>query len=292
MKLKPMMTGLMLIVAASVAVAQSLPRKAVQVEPDQFDEVSGIYFYCDETTKEAYIQDVYPEATEYYSQETFTVPSQITINGLVISFGGDSQSGKIFKITALGVEALRMATSKQVVFTEPSNVRVIRERGMALMSQLTGTLTLPSSLKVIETNGIFSGTEGGQMPVTKLVIPAGIDSLGMSSVVLNQVEEIEFLGTTPPKVYNDGNGVLPWTISKTSAYNTPKSITITVPQGAEANYKAAAGIGDYFDYFTKETPTALDNMREAVAPATKSFRNGMLIIERNGVKYTPTGQRL
>ena len=283
--------GLTLTVAVSATVAQSLPRKAVQVEPDQFDEKSGIYFHCDEKTMEAYIQDLYPDAEEYYSQETFTVPTQIGISGLSISFD-ESGAGAdyVFKVTALGKKALCKATVKNLVFTEPSNVCVFKEEALSQLSKLTGTLTLPSSLKVIEKKGIFSGSTGGKMPVTKLVIPAGIDSLGMSSVVLNQVKEIEFLGPTPPKVYDDGNGVLPWTISKTSAYNTPKDIKITYPQGADEAYKNAPGISTYFTQL--QSGTAIENTKREASPATKSLYKGMLIIKRNGVKYTTTGQRL
>ena len=125
-----------------------------------------------------------------------------------------------------------------------------------------------------------------------LVLPASLDSLSLSAIVLPNIQKIVFLGSTPPRcAINKGSltAYNPWTSDNDGA--TPADIKIEVPKGASDAYKQAAGIGDYFTCFKQDTPTAMDNMREAVAPATKSLRNGMLIIERNGAYYDARGNR-
>ena len=251
-----------------------------------------LLFYYDSDVKTAEVKDVSALVPEgCYAKTSYVIP-----NTFDIAMGGSSTGGGIdvdaitFDVVGFGAKAFYKSLATSITFPTSGKFAYIRKQGMAEMKNLTGTLILPDGLKEIDEKGLFSGTTGGKMPVTKLVIPASVDSLGKSAVVLNQVKEIEFLGTTPPKVYDDGNGVLPWTISKTSAYNTPKDIKITYPQGADEAYKNAPGISTYFTQL--QSGTAIENTKVEASPATKSLYKGMLIIERNGVKYTTTGQRL
>ena len=193
----------------------------------------------------------------YYPQQTIIIPA--SVGKEIIPLGGSPYIGD-FSVVEIGVSAFAKAKATSVEFAAPSNVTTIGTLAFSQMTNMSGKLTLPASLT----------------------------HLAVSAILLPNITEIEFLGDTPPTCEISGD-YTPWT-SATSA--TPKDIKITVPDGAEANYKAAAGIGDYFDCFSKETPTALDNMRKAVAPATKSLRNGMLIIERNGHRYTPLGHEV
>lgn len=234
----------------------------------------GLYFTIDDANNRAVVEKSQKTGfggTPPYSLTTITVPS--TVSYVITAMGTGSETTMYAPVDEIGVDAFYNVTKcTSFTFGSPSNVKTINTRGMAEMSGLTGTLTLPASLKYIYEKGIYSGDNGGKMPIKKLVIPAGIDSLGMSSLVLDKVEEIQFLGTTPPKIYNDGTGVLPWTISATSEHNTPKNIKITIPDGSYDAYNNVAGF-DYFDYFSGSSATK----------HTVTFKNGTTELQSSQV---------
>jgi len=100
------------------------------------------------------------------------------------------------------------------------------------------------------------------MPGKKLILPSTLDSLDVISIILDELETIEFRGIVPPhcqtretKTYTQ----MPWLINEPSKnqHPTPTDVEIIIPEGSFEAYKAQTGIGDYFDYFNE---SAVDNI--------------------------------
>lgn len=175
-------------------------------------------------------------------------------------------------VVALGKKAFcNNKTIASVTFAAPSKIENIMPQAMQHMEGMTGTLELPEGLKFIATSGIYSGVKGGQMPVKKLILPATLDSLDVISVILNELETLEFRGARAPKCrvrVTATQTQIPWMIAPTNTFPTPKDVEIILPEGAYDSYKAQAGIGDYFDYFTRSA-TRADEVKAAVVPPAK-----------------------
>ncbi len=175
---------------------------------------------------------------------------------------GGTSTGKTYQVIALDKKAFYGAAATSVSFAEGSYVQWIGSLALANMVNLSqDTLTLPASL----------------------------DSLALSAVVLPGIKYIEFLGAVPPRcaVATQGDAVNPWT-SATEV--TMPSVQVLVPEGAWSAYKAAAGIGDYFTCFQGETPTGVTEQEHASAKAYKVMQNGQLVIIHNGVVYDAQGR--
>lgn len=205
-------------------------------------------------------------ADKIYRLETIVIPTTIskTVCAIPTEANGKVSITKLdIPVTALGRKAfMNDSITTSLTFATPSNITEIAPQAMQYMSQLIGTLELPEGLKHISTSSIHSGLNGGQMPVKKLILPSTLDSLDVISVILDELETLEFRGIVPPhcqtretKTYTQ----MPWLINEPSKnqHPTPTSVEIIIPEGSFEAYKAQTGIGDYFDYFNE---SAVDNV--------------------------------
>ena len=192
----------------------------------------------------------------YYPQSTLIIPSEIVIDAQSIGGG----SGKVtLQVTGIGTDAFKKALASSVEFASGSHVDSIATFAFYSMSNMTG----------------------------KLVLPASLANLSVSAILLPDITEIEFLGTTPPmcEIVDTYN---PWTSASNGA--TPNTIKVTVPEGTWSTYKEAIGIGDYFTCFKGDDPTGVTELENAPAKACKVMRNGQLLIQKAEVLYTAEGK--
>lgn len=219
-------------------------------------KLSGYYVRLDNEYHSAVLLDAdFAHPGRLYEQTVLSVPATVTLTGP--SMGGEPVA-IVYSVVALGNKAFYNApNATAVTFAADSRVSRIETEALANMPKMSG----------------------------KLVLPASLEALAVSSILLPNITEIEFLGTTPPTCETQ-NGYLPWTSASGS---TGRNIHISVPDGAWETYKAAAGIGDYFSCFRGDTPTGITGQENASAKACKIMRNGQLLIIRNGVEYDVQG---
>ena len=113
------------------------------------------------------------------------------------------------------------------------------------------------------------------MPVKKLILPSTLDSLSVMSVVLNELETLEFRGVVAPKCQvrvTTTQTQIPWVVNMTNKFPTPKNVQIIIPDGSYDSYKNQAGIGDYFYYFHKET-TGIEDVANGIHTANSGIYN-------------------
>jgi len=253
---------LVAILMSSIGMVANPIKRAPQMDPYQY--VDDIFYYCDESTHQATILDIYEEIEEYYTQSVLRIEPYLVFSGSGVSTGGATgEYSKTYAIYGIGTKAFRNAAASSIVFVEPCQVGTIGTLAFSSMANMTGKLTLPASL----------------------------EHLDVSSILLPGITEIEFLGEVPPSCDIAG-GYNPWT-SATEV--TSADIKITVPDGALSAYQDAEGIGDYFTCLKKQPGpgTALEENAEAVAPQQKKvLRNGRLYILRDGVVYDAQGQKV
>ena len=200
---------------------------------------------------------------KYANLTAVAIPDTITktICTIDASTGKTVVSAKAMPVVALGKRAFNGNTTiTSITFDPESKVAEIQSQAMMSMSALSGTLELPEGLKHICTSGIYSGVKGGQLPVKKLILPSTLDSLDVISVILNELDTLEFRGMVAPKCQIRETSTMtqiPWMIGPKNEFPTPKDVAIVLPEGAYESYKNQAGIGDYFTYFA---PTAVDNI--------------------------------
>lgn len=233
-------------------------------------------------------------ASATYTMSSVVIPSTITaVNGVVGDDGKMMAVAAEIPVIMLGRKAFFNATSiTSLTFAEPSNIDTIGMQAMQYMAGLTGTLELPEGLKFIAMSGIHSGLNGGQMPVKKLVLPSTLDSLDVISVVLNELDTLEFKGETAPKCrvrVTTTQTQIPWMINPNNNFPTPKNVQIIIPDGSYDSYKNQAGLGDYFDYFTSPS-TDTENVKDAAAnPAKTGIYNIMGTYLGTDDSNLPTG---
>lgn len=212
-------------------------------------------------------------AGSVYTMSSVVIPSTITTVNGVVTDGKIEAIATELPVVMLGRKAFFNATDiTSMTFAEPSNIHTIGMQAMQYMTGLTGTLELPEGLKYIATSGMHSGLNGGQMPVKKLILPSTLDSLDVISVVLNELETLEFRGKKAPKCQirvTTTQTQIPWMISPSNKFPTPKNVNIIIPDGSYDSYKNQAGIGDYFDYFTSPA-TDVENTKSNVEKTSKS----------------------
>lgn len=218
-------------------------------------------------------------ASAAYTMSSVVIPSTITtINGVVKDDKIEAVATEM-PVVMLGRKAFMNATAiTSLTFAEPSNVKTIGMQAMQYMTGLTGTLELPEGLRLIDMSALHSGLNGGQMPVKKLVLPSTLDSMSVISVVLNELEELEFKGETAPKCQvrvTTTQTQIPWIINLNNKFPTPKNVKITIPDGSFDSYKNQAGIGDYFDYFNGQGTGVENTDNTAAMTAKKGIYNIM-----------------
>ena len=200
---------------------------------------------------------------KYANLTAVAIPDTITktICSIDATTGKTVIAAKAMPVVALGKRAFNGNTTITSLTFDPENkVAEIQSQAMMSMSALSGTLELPEGLKHICASGIYSGVKGGQLPVKKLILPSTLDSLDVISVILNELDTLEFRSTTAPKCQIRETSTMtqiPWMIGPKNEFPTPKDVAIVIPEGTYENYKNQAGIGDYFTYFA---PTAVDNI--------------------------------
>ena len=287
------MIGMLLhINSRSIAHKRAVGALAAQVY--DYKDANGLWYSCNEATMEAVVISCQDKTAGYiYQQSAILIPATVAVSSGSIGGGGGSETEKVFAVTEIGENALKDSWTFSIAFADNSNVRVIRKRGIYNVISVSGTLTFPASLRVIEEEGLYvKSSAKAKNFISTLVLPAGLDSLGKSAIVLNKLQTLQFLGTTPPKChYTESSN--PWTAEDNA---TPDNITVTYPEGAYAAYNNCYGIGNYFTSFTgpDETPTGIDRYA-GILPAgedgaRKIVRNGQVLILRDGRFYTAMGQ--
>ena len=210
-----------------------------------------------------------------YAMSSVVIPSTITTVKGVATDGKIEAVATEMPVVMLGRKAFFNATSiTSLTFAEPSHIETLEQQSMQQMAGLTGTLELPEGLKLIDMTALHSGAKGGQLPVTKLILPSTLDSLSVMSVVLNELNTLEFHGAVAPKCQirvTTSQTQIPWMINPNNHFPTPKNVQIIIPDGSFESYKNQAGIGDYFDYFTSPS-TDIETVEDN---ATKSLKNGI-----------------
>ena len=251
--------GMLLVCVGQVLAAPQTPQATQTIQ-----YLSGFYVNLDESTRTACILDAKATRGKYYQQDTVTVPDAVFHGG---PGTGGGQSGYTYRIMELGQRAFKGAQCKMLTFAMPSNVTVIGEEALdSLVNLSQDTLTLPASL----------------------------DSLALSSIVLPEIKCIEFLGAVPPRcaVATQGDAVNPWT--SLQVVTSPATVVI-VPTGSLTAYRAAEGIGDYFVDIREhgQIPTDLpcSSLMSPAVPRKYLYR-GQLVIENNGIRYTAEGKAL
>lgn len=233
---------------------------------------SGNLYYTIHNDSASVMSDL--TGNKYGTLASVVVPAQIAKTICTIGTTAIVEQ-KQLPVVALGKAAFQGNKSIQsLTFATPSNVETIQSMAMQYMAGLTGTLELPEGLKFIAMSGIHSGLNGGQMPVKKLILPSTLDSLDVISVILNELETLEFKGETAPKCrvrVTTTQTQIPWMINPSNNFPTPKSVQIIIPDGSYDSYKNQAGIGDYFDYFTSQG-TSVETVESG---ATKSQKSGI-----------------
>ena len=274
---------------AALALLLAAATLSVKADVFEYKDDAGLYYLCDENTMEAVVIACRNAGEGYiYTQGTLTIPATVAVSGSSLGSGGGSQSQQVYKVTEISEAALKDSWVQILSFAADSHVRVIRRQGLYGI-KCTGTLTLPASLRVIEEEGLYVKSKETSLSfISTLILPASLDSLGKSAIVLNKLQTLQFLGTTPPKChYTESSN--PWMAEENA---TPDNITVTYPEGAYAAYNNCYGIGNYFTSFTgPETPTGIDEMQEEDGATTmKVMRNGQGLIVRDGRFYTMLGQ--
>ena len=273
---------------------------AMSVSAESFvhKDASGLYFRCDPNTMTAALIATQQKNAKKYRMESIVVPATVTVEQGTISTGGTSQDEMVFTVTEVEANALKDATAYSITFAEPSSITTLGERALYNV-WVSGTLTLPSSLREIKREAIYVvvGKNAADY-ISQLVLPASLDSLCVSAIVLDRLEELVFTGTVPPRceVLRQTTGAYnPWTAADAC---TDANVKVTYPEEAYDAYQKCFGIGNYFAVFKMEdpeTPTAaeqvMDGMKtSSVSTARKVIQNGRVTIIRGGRTYSLFGQ--
>lgn len=256
-------------------------------------DVDQLWYSCDPATREATVIACRNAQTDYvYDQANIFVPATITVGGASFGGGSGSESENVYTVTEIGESAFEGSWAQTLTFDTESKVRVIRRRGLYGLG--IKTLVLPASLRVIEEQGLcIRSSQKAKSFISTLVLPAGLDSLGLGAVALNKLQKLRFLGMTPPKcAVAEGDARNPWT---TADCATPADIAVEYPEGCKETYKERAGIGDYFTAFAEpETPTGVEETdaetRSSAGAARKVMQGGRVTIIRGTRSYNLFGQ--
>ena len=212
---------------------------------------------CEKTTRKGHLYYTYNVCDNYayivkrgkspwYYTDDIVITKVVTITVPTMSTGSGTISGGDYNIPIVEIKdsAFYNATSGKFTFETPSNLRIIRRSGLSHLLNATGTLELPEGLELLEEDAVNA-------KFTSLIIPSTIDSLSISSVILENVQTIVFLGSTPPRCAVKGD-LSPFNNADAA---TPKDIDVQVPEGSFDAYKYKDGIGDYFTCFGRTSET-------------------------------------
>lgn len=264
-------------------------------------DASGLYFRCDPNTMTAALIATQQKNAKKYRMESIVVPATVTVEQGTISTGGTSQDEMVFTVTEVEANALKDATAYSITFAEPSSITTFGERALYNV-WVSGTLTLPSSLCEIKREAIYVvvGKNAADY-ISRLVLPASLDSLCVSAIVLDRLEELVFTGTVPPRceVLRQTTGAYnPWTAADAC---TDADVKVTYPEEAYDAYQKCFGIGNYFAAFKTEDPETPTGIGEtdvlsgarSSSPASnvrKVLQGGRVVIIRDNRAYNLFGQ--
>lgn len=224
----------------------------------------GLFYDCDIATMQAELVQSQTLKGIYTATE-IVIPASITVGTGDGQTGSGMEQGEVtYTVVCIGARAFAGATATSIVFATPSNVATIKTLAFSNLPNLTGKLVLPASLQTLE----------------------------LSSIILPGLTEIEFLGSVPPdcELSDADNGAYnPWTTLEAS---TSEDITITVPEGAWEAYQDAPGIGDYFTCLRRDPGpgTGCSDIQADMPRVQKTMRNGRICILRDGTYYDLQGQ--
>ncbi len=282
-----------------VVIAVMLCISNIAAQTFEYKDASGLYYLCDDATMEAVVIACKDASADYeYQQNSITIPATITITRSSIGEQGATQEDLIYKVSEIGENALKNAWAFSVIFAENSNVRIIRKGGMYGIG-CSGTLTLPASLRIIEQEGIYvkSSAKAKQF-ISEIILPAGLEKLDISSIVLNKLQTLQFMGAVPP-ICETATGQTACNPFTAIGCNTPEDVTVLYPDGCFAAYKNAAGIGDYFTCFTDgeggtttDIGIAQNKGEKENTTAKKVMINGQVVIVRNGEYFSLLGNTI
>jgi len=247
------------LMATGKATAETQAKMAI-LRPD-----TVLFYDCDATTMQAEVTTCQIGKNRIYLSDNIVIPATFKVNTSSGQTGGGIQQGEeTYTVLSIGAQAFAGATATSIVFANPSNVATIKTRAFSNLPNLTGKLVLPASLQTLE----------------------------LSSIILPELTEIEFLGSVPPdcELSDADNGAYnPWTTLEAS---TSEDITITVPNGAWEAYQDAPGIGDYFTCLRRDPGpgTGCSDIQADMPRVQKTMRNGRICILRDGTYYDLQGQ--
>ena len=236
------------------------------------------------------------------------LPAILTVSSSSIGDEGSSQEDRTYKVTEIGENALKDAWAFTITFEKNSNLRVIRRRGLYGIS-CSGAFVLPASLKTIEDEGLYvKSSSKAKQYISELVLPEGLESLAVSSIVLNKLQTLRFLGAVPPMCAT-AEGETACNPFTAIGCATPEDVDVIVPDGSFDAYRQRSGIGDYFTVFTSyapETPTGMEETLEEQSSspaddttgslqsgntARKVMIGGKVLILRDGHSYNVLGTK-
>jgi hypothetical protein len=141
-----------------------------------------------------------------------------------------------------------------------------------------GDYTIPNGIKQIAGYAFWECSS-----LNSVTIPESVTSIGNGEFgICFSLTSITSLAEVPPTLGNEY-----------VFYNLPTSITLYVPCKSLTAYQADAG----WSYFTNiqcisEEDTAVDDIQTSTTNCQKIFRDGQLLIIRDGVEYNMQGVEL
>jgi hypothetical protein len=191
-------------------------------------------------------------------------------------------------------------------YTVPAGIEQIAGYAFADCSDLTA-IHLPASLKIVDTEAFWNcvGVTEIVIPdnvdtiadyafdymenVTKITLPANLKLIGAWVFAgCNQLEQIICpAAEVPASLY--GNA-----IDLVGDLNDPSSIKLYVPDASVSAYEGADGWKEFDVQPISDVPTAIlsPSLQGMSGEATKSIRNGQLLIEKSGHTYNVLGTQV
>ncbi len=206
------------------------------------------------------------------------------------AFSGCSSLTEIYiwgSVTEIGNSVFEKCTALENIEVSENNEHFISYDGV-LYTRDNALKRVPIG-KQLTSYTVVAGTEiiygyafDGCASLQSIILPASVDTLNYNVFMgCTSLTSITCYATTPPQVY------------KGTFSGIDSSITIYVPKGAKAAYEAA-------DYWNAFPIVELDDQEGITSPslqgrsgeASKSIKDGQLLIERNGKTYNAQGAEI
>ena len=188
-------------------------------------------------------------------------------------------------VTEIGFDAFDKCTALASIDVSENNEHYISHNGVLYTRGNNALERLPMG-KQLTSYTVVDGTEiiygkafADCVSLQSIILPASVDTLNYYVFEgCTNLTSITCYSTTPPKTYSG------------TFKGLDSSVTIYVPKGSKADYEAA-------DYWKNFPIVELDDQEGIESPslqgrsgeASKSIKNGQLLIERNGKTYNALG---